>query len=104
MNVTKWEGPAGGGPRQRRPHGWGGDLGVGNVRAPRKGEEAWVVRQALSRPPASHSAPPNRWERAECVIDICSIGQGLQAYVDSAVIFSLAMWLKLAEPASSLVN
>ena len=77
---------------------------VGDVRAPRKGEEAWVVGQALSRPPASRSAPPNRWERAECVINICSIVQGLQAYTDSAVIFSLAMWLKLAEPASSLVN
>lgn len=50
---------------------------VGNVRALRKGEEAWAVGQALSRPPTSHSAPPNRWERAECVINICSIAQEL---------------------------
>ena len=77
---------------------------MGNVRAPRTGIEAWADGQALSHPPASHSAPPNRWERAECVINICSIVQGLQAETESAVTFSLAMWLKLAEPASSPVN
>lgn len=61
-------------------------------------KHGWLGSLYLT-PPTSRSAPPKSQEYGKCIINICSIVQGL--------IFNLAVWLaawlNLAEPISSPV-
>ena len=64
-------------PGRDGPVGQGEPGGV--ARAPGKGTGAWEVGQPLCRPPTSRSAPPKSQECGKCIINVCSIVQGLQA-------------------------